>query len=75
MPKSILILDGEATIGDNLAAYLEDDVFVIQQAESDDHGLHLHHHSKSDGSIVDIPLPGMGGNKWMLKSHSITINP
>lgn len=71
MSHRILILEDDAAIRENLAAYLEDEGFVVEQAESGEQGLELLNTTSPDLAIVDIRLPGMDGNEWMVKAHTV----
>lgn len=65
MSTKILILEDEKTIRENLAEYLDDDGFITLQAPSAEEALELLK-SEPHLAIVDIRLPGMDGNEWML---------
>jgi two-component system, OmpR family, response regulator len=67
----ILIVDDEAMIRLNLCAFLEDEGFSIFSAESSEVALQLLERQQIHLSIVDIRLPGMDGNQFILRAHSL----
>ncbi len=68
MSYTILILEDEATICENLATYLEDEGYTILQAQNAEFALNLLNSHTPDLAVVDIRLPDMDGNEWMLEA-------
>lgn len=62
---SILIIDDEAVVRDNLAAYLEDEGFAVAVAASGKAGLKLLKEDGFDLAVVDMRLPDMSGNDFI----------
>lgn len=71
MSFQILILEDEQTILENLADFLEDEGFKVLQAKDGEAALELLQNHKPDLAIVDIRLPGMDGNQWMVNANQI----
>ena len=72
MPPTILIVDDEAPICDNLAAYLEDDGLCVQVAHSGEEALRMVETGlEVQVCILDLRLPGMDGNHAALALHRI----
>ncbi len=67
----ILVLDDEASIRQSIAAYLEDEGFEIYQAASGEEAMAIIETQEVDAAIIDIRLPGMDGNDFMLQSHGL----
>ncbi|MEA1969957.1 MAG: response regulator [Thermodesulfobacteriota bacterium] len=65
---NILVLDDEESIRQSIAAYFEDEGFVVFQAASGEDGVAIVEKNRIDGAIVDIRLPGMDGNAFILKA-------
>lgn len=73
-PKHLLILDDEESIRQSIAAYMEDDGYVVFQARSGEEALEIVKHNHIDEAVVDIRLPGMDGNTFMIKARKILPN-
>ncbi len=72
MAPTVLIVDDEAPICDNLAAYLEDDGLRVQVAHSGEEALRLVEAGlEVQVCILDLRLPGMDGNQTALALHRI----
>jgi two-component system, OmpR family, response regulator len=69
MSHQILIVEDEPTVRENLADFLEDEGFSVLQAPDAEVALTLLNEHTPDLAIVDIRLPGMDGNAWMLQAH------
>jgi len=67
----VLILDDEESIRQSISAYFEDEGFVVFHASSGEEGLELVKKNRIDGAIVDIRLPGMDGNAFILKAFEM----
>lgn len=67
MIESILILDDDEVVRDSLKAYFEDrgwKVFAVHSAEA---AIELLRKETPDCAVVDIRLPGMNGNSFLLE--------
>lgn len=69
MSIKVLIVEDEDTIRENLAAFLEDEGFETCLAPNGEVALTLLETFAADVAIVDMRLPGMDGNQWILKAH------
>ncbi|MCX7678011.1 MAG: response regulator [Spirochaetes bacterium] len=67
----ILVVDDEQVINTNIGAYLEDEGFSVRIAASGEEGLQLLKEEEADVGIIDMRLPGMDGNSFILKAHEI----
>jgi CheY-like chemotaxis protein len=70
-PKHFLILDDEESIRQSIAAYMEDDGYIVFQARSGEEALEIVKNNHIDEAVVDIRLPGMDGNKFMIEARKI----
>ena len=65
----LLVLDDEAAIGRQLAAFLEDyDEFMVRVAASAEEALEELATAPADLCLVDMRLPGMGGEDFILQA-------
>ena len=72
MTPTVLIVDDEAVICDNLAAYLEDDGLRVQVAHTGEEALRLVEAGlEVQVCILDLRLPGMDGNQASMALHRI----
>jgi len=72
MTPTVLIVDDEAPICDNLSAYLEDDDLRVQVAHSGEEALRLVEAGlEVQVCIMDLRLPGMDGNQAALALHRL----
>ena len=72
MAPTVLIVDDEAPICENLAAYLEDDGFGVQMAHSGEEALRLVQAGLAvQVCILDLRLPGMDGNETAFALHRV----
>lgn len=69
--NTILIVDDETSIRLSLADYLEDAGFDVMIAGSAEEGLRLLGKSKPQVAIVDIRLPEMDGNEFIVKARQL----
>ncbi len=67
----ILVLDDEPAIRMNLAAFLTDEGCEVYEAESAEVALALLHHHSFDLALVDVRLPHMEGDVFMLQAHHL----
>jgi len=65
---NVLVLDDEESIRQSIAAYLEDEGFTVFQAASGEDALDFVGNKSISAAIVDIRLPGMDGNTFMLRA-------
>ena len=68
-PKHFLILDDEESIRQSIAAYMEDDGYIVFQAGSGEEALEIVKNNVIDEAVVDIRLPGMDGNTFMIEAR------
>ena len=70
MDIQVLIVDDEADIPQTIQDYLEDETgFKVTISYSGEDGLNMLDIVKSDICIVDMRLPDMNGNEFILKAH------
>jgi len=69
LPK-ILVVDDERFLRVSLTDYLEDCGFPVQAAASAEEGLEQLERDSADLCIVDMRLPGMNGNEFILRAHA-----
>lgn len=70
-PARVLIVDDEDIVCANVAAYLEDEGFDVDAAESGEKALDIIATKKFDVGIIDMRLPGIDGNTLILQSYKI----
>lgn len=68
---NVLILDDEASIRESLADFLEDFDFNVSSAETAEEALDAISESPFEIAIVDMRLPGMDGNAFIVKANEI----
>ncbi len=71
METTILIVDDEEHLQENLVAYLEDEGYIVDTASSGEAGIAQVNRRKFDIGIIDMRLPGMDGNAFILRAHRI----
>ncbi|UZP68658.1 response regulator [Desulfovibrio mangrovi] len=67
----ILVVDDEEMVRENLEAYLEDEGFVVHTAGSGEEGLEVLAGVNPQVGIIDMRLPGMSGNDFIIKAHEV----
>jgi len=67
----VLIVEDEASVRQSLAGFLEDFDFDISMAESSEEAFEIMAQKSFHVAIVDIRLPGMNGDAFILKAHEI----
>ncbi|MFZ5573331.1 MAG: response regulator [Thermodesulfobacteriota bacterium] len=67
----VLILDDDDIIRVNLVAFFEDENFIVRSAISAETGLQLIATEPFHAGVIDIRLPGMDGNGFILRAHEI----
>lgn len=64
----VLVLDDEESIRQSIAAYFEDEGITVFQAASGEDALEVISTQSIDAAVVDIRLPGMDGNSFMIQA-------
>ncbi|MBU2627448.1 MAG: response regulator, partial [Proteobacteria bacterium] len=64
-------LDDEESIRQSIAAYMEDDGYIVFQAGSGEQALDIVRNNPIDEAVVDIRLPGIDGNTFMIEARKI----
>lgn len=67
----ILVVDDEPSICDSLVDYLEDFGYKVLPACGANEALEIIAREPCDVAIIDIRLPGMNGDKLVMKAHSL----
>lgn len=70
-PGYFLILDDEDSIRQSVAAYMEDEGYIVFQAESGEQALEIVRNNPIDVAVVDIRLPGIDGNTFMIEARKV----
>lgn len=68
---TVLVLDDEPLIRMNLAAFLADEGYQVQEAGSAEEALELVAGGAFDLVLVDLRLPGLDGSSFMLMAHQL----
>lgn len=68
---TILVVDDEQLVRENLAAYLEDEGYTVVMAASGEEALDMVSAGGIALAIVDMRLPGIDGNAVILRAHVI----
>lgn len=66
---TILVVDDEEMVRENLEAYLEDEGFTVVTAGSGEDALEMLKDVEPDLGIIDMRLPGMSGNDVIASAH------
>lgn len=66
----ILIIEDEDFLRSSLADYLEDHGYTVLTAPTAEEGLNGVDSARPDVCIVDMRLPDMNGNEFILRAHS-----
>ncbi|MEE4364669.1 MAG: response regulator [Desulfotignum sp.] len=69
--KQFLILDDEESIRQSIAAFMEDEGYHVFQAETSEDALEIVKNNHIDQAVVDIRLPGVDGNTFMVEAAKI----
>lgn len=67
----VLVLDDEELVRTNIVAFLEDEGFRVFQAESGERALEIMGANDIDIGIIDMRLPGIDGNTFIMMAHGI----
>lgn len=68
---SVLIIDDEATIRHSLAEFLEDYDYLVSTAPTGESALSLLQKKRFDVAIVDLRLPGINGEAFILRANDL----
>jgi CheY-like chemotaxis protein len=68
---AILVLDDEELVRDNLTAFCEDEGFTVFEAASGEEAIELVKAKKISIGIIDMRLPGIDGNMFILRAYEI----
>ena len=68
-PITVLVVDDEVQLQENLVAYLEDEGFTVVTAGDGEDALDILKSRKFDIGIIDMRLPGMDGNTFIDSAH------
>lgn len=68
--KVILIIEDEEFLRSSLADYLEDHGYEVQTSPTAEDGLRRLDSGHVDLCIVDMRLPDMNGNEFILRAHA-----
>lgn len=69
VPIRVLVIDDEDSIRIGLAAFLDDEGFTTMQAGTAEDALKLLETNTADAAIVDIRLPGMDGEHFIMEAN------
>lgn len=67
----ILVVDDENVVCSNVIAFLEDEGFTVFSATSGEDALRLLHSKDVDVGIIDMRLPGIDGNTFIMRAHEM----
>jgi DNA-binding response OmpR family regulator len=67
----VLLVDDEKMICDCVSAYLEDEGFTVRSAFSGEEALEIIAAFCPAVCISDLNLPGMGGEEFIVKAHTL----
>jgi len=70
-PTRVLVVDDEETIRESLLAFLDDCDFSVSAVATAEEALAVIGHTPHDVGIVDLRLPGMSGDAFILRAHKI----
>lgn len=70
----VLVVDDEEMIRESLAAYFESRGARVVKAGSAEEALAILSETEIESAVVDIRLPGMNGNEFMYRAHSLRPN-
>lgn len=69
--RHFLILDDEESIRQSIAAYMEDEGYTVFKAGSGEEAMEIVKNNRIDEAIVDIRLPGLDGNTFMIEARKL----
>jgi len=70
-PITILLVDDEKSLLNNLARFFEDEGYNVLTANNGEEALDILARHQVDGAIVDMRLPGIDGNEVILQAHRL----
>ena len=68
---TVLLVDDDEMIRDCVTAYLDDEGFTVHGADSGETGLELMVSFRPAVCISDMRLPGMNGEEFIVKAHTL----
>ncbi len=68
-PIRVLVVDDEESIRESMVEFLDDYDFDVASAESAEDGLEVLENTPCDVAVVDLRLPGISGDAFILKAH------
>ncbi len=69
-PVRVLVVDDEESIRESMAEFLDDYDYDVASAESAEEALTLLVGTPCDVAVVDLRLPGISGDAFILEAHS-----
>lgn len=69
--RKLLIIDDDAIVRQNMAAYLEDSGYLVEEAVDGADGLQRFRASAADLVLCDLMMPGMGGLEVLENIHRL----
>jgi len=67
----VLVVDDEDGVRRSLAAFLEDESFLVRESDSGEEAIRLLQNETFNIGIIDMRLPGIDGNSLILKAHEL----
>ena len=68
----VLVLDDEMSIRESLSDFLEDFNFQVNSAETAETALEILKDNEVSVAIVDMRLPGIDGNSFIVQAHEMS---
>ncbi|MCK9241317.1 response regulator [Desulfocurvus sp.] len=69
---TVLILDDEQMVRENLEAFLEDEGLRVLTASNGEEALNVLAANTIMVGVVDMRLPGMAGSEFIVKAHALS---
>lgn len=69
---TVLVLDDEQMVRENLEAFLEDEGLIPLTASNGEEALGILTREKVAVGIIDMRLPGMAGSEFIVKAHGVS---
>ena len=67
---NVLIVEDEEMLRETLGAFLEEHGFQVSTASSGEEGLRVLAQHTADVAVVDIRLPGMSGDTFIMRAYA-----
>ena len=67
----VLVVDDDEFVRINMTAYLEDEGFAVLSASSGEDALEILEREAVDLAAVDMRLPGMDGNAFIIRANEL----